>query len=48
MGENIAVALIALGVLGLCQPYVMAWYTCSFTILLMGMLAYIVIGHIGG
>ena len=46
IGENISIVLIVIGVLGMCQPYAIAFYTYSFTILLVGTLTYIVIGHI--
>lgn len=43
--ENIATVLIAAGVVMLMQPYVMALYTCSFVVILVGTVGFVIVSH---
>lgn len=45
-GERSGVVLIALGILGLVQPWVQDFYTNGFTLLLAGTLIFIVASHV--
>ena len=42
-GENFATALIGMGVIMLCQPFVLALYTYSFITILGGTLLFVVV-----
>lgn len=46
IGENLSIALIILGIVGICQPFVMLFYTYGFSVLLIGTLGYIIFGHL--
>jgi hypothetical protein len=41
--ENIATAIIALGIVMLCQPFLLGFYTYSFITTLIGTLMFIVV-----
>lgn len=43
--ENVATVLIAVGVVMLMQPYSMALYANSFSVILAGTLAFLVVSH---
>lgn len=45
-GERIGVVLIALGILGLVQPWVQDFYTNGFTVLLAGTIVFIIASHV--
>ncbi|MCW5935243.1 MAG: hypothetical protein KIT45_13260 [Fimbriimonadia bacterium] len=44
--EWFSIALIGLGIVGLCQPWLFAWYRYSFTILLIGTLLFTIVSHL--
>jgi len=41
--ENLATAIIAIGVVMLCQPFVMALYTYSFDMILAGVVMFLIV-----
>lgn len=43
--ENIATAIIGIGVLMLMQPFSMLLYTHSFKFILLGTLAFVIVSH---
>ena len=43
--ENTATVLIAAGVVMLMQPYLMALYTWSFAVILVGTLGFVIVSH---
>lgn len=45
-GERLGIVLIALGILGLIQPWVQDFFTNGFTVLLVGTLVFIVASHL--
>jgi hypothetical protein len=45
-GERLGVLLIVLGIVGLVQPYVQAYYTYGFSILLVGTIIFIIASHL--
>ena len=45
-GERIGVVLIALGIVGLTQPWVQGFFTNGFTILLIGTIIFIIASHL--
>ncbi len=45
-GERLGIVLIALGILGLIQPWVQDFFTNGFTVLLAGTLVFIVASHL--
>lgn len=44
--EPCAIGLIAIGIVGLCQPWSFLWYRYAFPVLLMGTLLFIVVSHL--
>src|SRR5207302_690642 len=45
-GERIGIVLIVLGILGLVRPWVQAFFTNGFTVLLVGTIIFIIASHI--
>ncbi len=45
-GERLGIILIALGIIGLIQPWVQDFFTNGFTVLLAGTLVFIVASHL--
>ena len=45
-GERLGIVLIALGIVGLIQPWVQDFFTNGFTVLLVGTLVFIVASHL--
>ncbi len=45
-GERLGIILIALGIVGLIQPWVQDFFTNGFTVLLAGTLVFIVASHL--
>ena len=43
--ENFATILIALGIIMLMQPFFMVLFTYSFSVILIGTLMFMVVGH---
>ena len=46
--ERLAIGLIVLGIIALCQPLTIALYQVGFQILLGGLILFIVITHVRG
>jgi len=44
--EPLSILLIALGIVGLCQPWLFVWYRFGFTILLIGTVLFTVAVHL--
>lgn len=46
VGETIVIGCMLFGIVGIFQPWIMAWYTYGFVVLLIATLAFIVWSHI--
>lgn len=44
--EPVSILLIALGIVGLCQPWLFAWYRYGFTLLLIGTVLFTIAVHL--